>query len=105
MSDTPNGAKPEASTPGLKTSMMGRTKVHWDDAGMQSTYANVCNVATTREEFMLLFGMSRAWTSHAEEVTVDIKNRVLLSPFAAKRMLALLTKTVEEYEKAYGSLD
>lgn len=88
-----------------KTSMMGRTKVTWDDASMVTTYANVSNVATTREEFMLLFGVSQAWTNQTDEVTVELKNRVLLSPFAAKRFLLLLAKTVEEYEKANGSLD
>ena len=87
-----------------KTTMIGRTKVHWDDSRMRSSYANVCNVATTREEIMLLFGTSQAWSKVAEEVTVELSDRIILNPFAAKRLMTMLGKTLEEYEKAYGSL-
>jgi len=89
-----------------KTSMMGRTKVTWDDAKMRTTYSNVCNVATTREEIMLLFGTSQAWSgSNVEEVTVELSDRLLLNPVAAKRLLLLLSKSIENYEQTYGSLD
>ncbi len=37
-------------------------KVRWDDSNMKSTYANVCNVAGTREEIVLLFGMNQPGT-------------------------------------------
>ncbi len=43
-----------------KTSIVGRTKITWDDSKMRSVNANVANVATTREEVMLLFGTSQA---------------------------------------------
>jgi hypothetical protein len=33
-------------------------KIRWDDSQMQSSYANVCNVASTREEVVLLFGVN-----------------------------------------------
>jgi hypothetical protein len=88
-----------------KTSMVGRTKVTWDDRQMRSVYANVANVATTREEVMLLFGTSQAWTNQAEEVTVALSDRLIMNPFAAKRLLVLLARTLQEYEKNYGSLD
>ena len=32
-------------------------KIKWDDSNMRSGYANVCNVTSTREEVVLLFGM------------------------------------------------
>ena len=37
------------------------TKVRWDDSKMTSTYANVCNVSSTREEVTLLFGTNQSW--------------------------------------------
>lgn len=94
----------QKSSAGGKSSMVGRTKVNWDDSKMRSAYANVCNVATTREEVMLLFGTSQAWSSGAEEVTVELSDRLILNPHAAKRLLLLLSKTLEEHEKAYGAL-
>ncbi|HWL82969.1 MAG TPA: DUF3467 domain-containing protein [Roseomonas sp.] len=89
---------------GLKTTISGQTKIKWDDSKLRTTYANVCNVATTREEVMVLFGTSQAWMGSTEEVTVALTDRVLLNPHAAKRLAAMLNKTIEEFEKAYGSL-
>jgi hypothetical protein len=79
-------------------------KVKWDDSNMKSSYANVCNVASTREEVVLLFGMHQAWQSGQKEVTVQLSDRVVLSPFAAKRLVALLANVVAEYEKRFGTL-
>jgi hypothetical protein len=71
---------------------------------MKSSYANVCNVTSTREEVVMLFGMHQAWQSGQKEVTVQLTERIVLSPFAAKRMLNLLGNVVAEYEKRFGSL-
>jgi hypothetical protein len=104
-SDTPGNdpvGNPDLSH---KTSMVGRTKITWDDRQMRSVYANVANVANTREEIMFLFGTSQAWTNQAEEVTVALSDRVIMNPFAAKRLLVLLARTLQEYEKNFGSLD
>ena len=88
----------------LTSTMVGRTKINWDDSKMKSTYANVCNVAATREEVMLLFGTSQAWTNNVDEVTVELGERLILNPFAAKRLLLQLAKTLDDYEKMYGTL-
>ena len=40
-------------------------KIRWDDTSMKSSYANFCNVASTREEVVLLFGMNQALASRA----------------------------------------
>jgi len=47
-------------------------KVRWDDSGMKSSYANVCNVASTREEVTLLFGTNQTWHAGMEEVSVRL---------------------------------
>ena len=33
-----------------------QVRVRYDDSSMTNTYANVCNVSSTREEMTLLFG-------------------------------------------------
>jgi hypothetical protein len=78
-------------------------KVTWDDTQMRTSYANVCNVAGTREEVALLFGTNQTGLN-AQEVSVRLSDRVILSPFAAKRLAALLNNVVAEYEKRFGSL-
>ena len=80
-------------------------KIKWDDTNMRSIYANVANVAGTREEIVLLFGMNQAWHSGQKEVTVQLTDRIVLSPFAAKRLAVLLQNVIRDYESRYGELD
>lgn len=80
-------------------------KIHWDDQGMESSYANVCNVASTREEIILFFGLNQNWQGGQKEVTVKLSDRVILSPFAAKRLMALLGNALREYETRFGPLE
>ncbi len=94
---------------GAASEMSGTTnpnlpKVKWDDSNMKSSYANVCNVTSTREEVVLLFGMHQAWQSGQKEVTVQLTDRIVLNPFAAKRLVGLLGNLVTEYEKRFGPL-
>jgi hypothetical protein len=77
---------------------------NWNDSQMKSSYANVCNVTSTREEVVLLFGMHQAWQGGQREVTVQLSDRVVLSPFAAKRLVTLLNNVVGEYENRFGKL-
>ena len=87
------------------TQTIGQTKVVWDDSNMRSVYANVSNVAGGREEIVLLFGMNQAWHAGQEEVKVHLTDRIVLSPFAAKRLSILLNNVIGDYEKRYGTMD
>lgn len=79
-------------------------KIRWNDKNMRNTYANVCNVSSTKEEVTLLFGTNQAWRQGQEEVAIELSDRIMMSPYAAKRMQQLLTNVVDEYEKRFGSL-
>jgi hypothetical protein len=92
-----------AVTPEEKTEQTS-VQLRWDDSKMKSTYANVCNVNSTREEMTLLFGTNQAWQTGQSELVVELTNRVILNPFAAKRLLIVLGNVVKEYEKRYGEL-
>lgn len=89
--------------PGVQTRESG-FNVRWDDTAMRSNYANVCNVAGTREEVVLLFGVNQSWNSAQKELVVQLLEKVILSPFAAKRLNMLLTRVLREYETRYGQL-
>jgi len=80
-------------------------KVKWDESGMKTAYANVCNVASTREEFTLLFGTNQTWSAEQKEVSINLSDRIIMSPYAAKRLAMLINNVVTEYEKRWGSLD
>lgn len=95
----PEAAK--AATPDSAT-----TRVVWDDSNMATAFANVINVLTTREEFTLLFGTNQTWNSlNSRDLTVRLSNRVVLSPYAAKRLATLLNVRVQEYESRFGTLN
>jgi hypothetical protein len=79
--------------------------VKFDDAGITNAYANVCNVSSSREEVVLVFGTNSAWERDASEVRVKLNSRVILSPFAAKRLALLLDAVVKQYEARFGAMD
>jgi len=58
----------------------------------------------TREEIMLLFGANQAWHGGQKEVTVVLSDRIVLNPYAAKRLMSLLQQGLKEYESRYGEL-
>ena len=89
---------------GVSAQAGAQPKIVWGDSGMRSVYANVSNVAGGQEEIVLLFGMNQAWHAGQKEVKVQLTDRVVLSPFAAKRLSILLTNVLQDYEKRYGTL-
>ena len=97
--------KETGAAAGGQSQTVGQTKIVWDDSNMRSVYANVSNVAGGREEIVLLFGMNQAWHAGQKEVNVQLTDRVVLSPFAAKRLSLLLSAVVADYEKKFGTLE
>ena len=95
------GAEGAADTQGAPEG----TRIKWDDSGMKSSYANVCNVTSTREELVMLFGMNQAWNRGQKEVTSHLTDRIIVSPYAAKRLSMLLQGVVSEYEKRFSTLN
>jgi len=81
-----------------------QTTIRWDGSKMVSSYANVCNVSSSREEMTLLFGTNQSWHAAQRELTVELSNRIILNPFAAKRLAILLGNTVREYEARFGEI-
>lgn len=104
MADTPPGTGP-APIDTTTAEQVVNTKVNWDDSKMATTFANVVNVLVTREELTLLFGINQTWnTAESKELTVQLSNRIVLTPYAAKRLLTLLTARMRDYEDRLGPL-
>jgi hypothetical protein len=83
----------------------GGIKINWDAAQMKTSYANVCNVSSTREEVTLLFGTNQTWQTGQKELTVNLSERIILNAYAAKRLSLLLSGIVKEYEARFGELN
>mgnify|MGYP000479906290 CR=1 FL=1 len=78
--------------------------VNWNTSSLHSSYANFCSANSTREEVVLNFGVNKTWDRRGSQVEVELNHRIMLSPFAAKRLAELMSKLVNEYEARYGSL-
>lgn len=79
--------------------------VNWDDSEMKTSYANVVNAAGTREELTLFFGTNRTWNPVGRDrFHVSLSDRIVLNPYAAKRLWTLLGAVLQEYEKRFGTL-
>jgi hypothetical protein len=73
---------------------------------MRTTYANVVNASSTREEVSVFFGTNMTWSlTDKREFNVKLSDRVVLSPFAAKRLTILLQAILKEYETRFGRLE
>lgn len=94
----------EETKPAKAEQAAATPKVIWDDSKMHTSYANVCNVLGTREEIMLLFGANQAWHGGQKDITVLLSDRIVLNPYAAKRLMQLLGQGLKEYETRYGEL-
>jgi hypothetical protein len=96
----------EPSTPAPAPAADARpSAVQWNDRAMATHFANVVNVQSTREQVDLFFGTNQTWNvSENPVVTVDLTNRIILTPFAAKRLLTVLGNVLREYENRHGPL-
>ena len=99
---TPNDADDAPVAPAAPT----LPKVSWDDTKMVTTFANAVNVLATREELTLLFGSNQTWNAaELRELTIQLTNRIVLNPHAAKRLLILLSARVRDYEQRFGTIN
>lgn len=89
--------KPQGERPKLP-------RVNWDQTKMKTTYANVCNVSSTREEVSVLFGTNQTVNVAQNGITVELSDRIILNPYAAKRLVHILTGVLQQYEATFGPL-
>lgn len=83
-----------------------RRSIEWIETAMTTHFANVVNVQGTREQVDLFFGTNRTWSGSTEGgVTVELSNRIILTPLAAKRLATVLTNVLREHESRYGTLN
>mgnify|MGYP003700646441 CR=1 FL=1 len=82
------------------------SRLVWDDSQMTSSYANAVNVVSTQEEVMLFFGTNQTWDASQGErkVSVQLSDRIILNPLAAKRLATMLNGVLQQYEERFGKL-
>ena len=99
-----NGQTAEAPAANVAEATQAVPRIRWDDSRMQSAYANVCNVASTQEEVVLMFGINQAWHAGQPEIPIQLSSRLIISPHVAKRLALLLNNVLREHEARFGPL-
>jgi hypothetical protein len=91
--------------PVLGNGEAGNPSVIWDDSAMVTHFANVVSIQSTLEQVDLFFGTNKTWNLAGErQVKVELTDRVILGPHAAKRLWLALGGVLKEYESRYGAL-
>jgi hypothetical protein len=94
-----------ADAPAQAPATDAQVKIKWDTNSLKSSYCNFCNANSTREEVVLNFGVNQTWDRGiGGELEMQLLHRIILSPFAAKRLHDLLGRLVGEHETRYGAL-
>jgi len=103
---TPSAPEVTKAGDSARNGSHAQVPVKWTTTNLTSSYANFCNANSTREEVVLNFGVNKSWERGPQQNGLDIElnHRIVLSPFAAKRLSALLQQLMKEYETRYGAL-
>ena len=121
MADKPTSGKPSATAGSTKTqssagdageaapsaqvdSQQPRVRVEVTDKDAVCSYANFCRVTGTPEELILDFGLN-AQPYGVPSEPVEVKQRIVLNYFTAKRTLQALSLSVQRHEQAFGVLE
>lgn len=79
-------------------------RVEVTDKNAISLYANFCRVTGTPEELILDFGLN-AQPFGVPTEPVEVKQRIVVNYYTAKRMLQALHMSVQRHEQAFGVLE
>ncbi len=91
----------DASQPSNAAQRQQQT-IEIDDSSVVAGYANFCRIANTPEELILDVGLN---VDPSGQVAVKLSHRIILNHFTAKRLLATLSMSSQQYEKSFGVLE
>lgn len=95
----------KAETPSNDPAQVSGSQVAFNTDNLKSTYCNVCNGSSTREEVVINFGVNDSWDMNRTKIEVDLEHRIVMSPHAAKRLADMMNRLISEHEQRYGKLE
>ncbi len=100
--DTPDA--PAEATPQQAPAQQARQQIEINDDAAISCYANFCRVTGTPEELIVDFGLNPQPVGVPTE-PINVKQRIIVNHFTAKRLLAALSASVQRHEAVFGVLE
>lgn len=99
-----SAAAGEKAMPINSSATIPPSQVKFETSNVKSSYCNVCNGSSTREEVVVNFGVNDSWDQGTQQLQVKLEHRIVMSPHAAKRLRDMLVRLVDEHETRYGAL-
>ena len=100
--------KPEVDAPEVEASKpeaaSQRVPLQVNDVNAIACYANFCRVTGSPEELIIDFGLNPQPVGIPKE-PIEVKQRVILNFYTAKRLLAALQMSVQRHEAVFGVLE
>lgn len=75
-----------------------------NDANAIACYANFCRVTGSPEELIIDFGLNPQPVGMPKD-PIEVKQRIIVNFFTAKRLLAALQMSVQRHEAVFGVLE
>tara|TARA_R110002049_G_scaffold4601_3_gene31782 strand:+ start:45827 stop:46237 length:411 start_codon:yes stop_codon:yes gene_type:complete len=94
--------KPAAAE--AQTQAQQPVQVQVEDQGALATYANFCRVTGSPEELIIDFGLNPQPVGVPKD-PIQVKQRIIVNFFTAKRLLAALQMSVARHESVFGVLE
>ncbi len=103
---SPEAKKPAAAAPAepAQTQAQQPVQVQVNDENCMATYANFCRVTGSPEELIIDFGLNPQPIGVPKD-PIQVKQRIIVNFFTAKRLLAALQMSVARHESVFGVLE
>jgi len=92
----------QAQAPAAQAQQMVQVQV--EDGGAIALYANFCRVTGSPEELIIDFGLNPQPVGIPKD-PIQVKQRIIVNYYTAKRLLAALNMSVQRHEAVFGVLE
>jgi hypothetical protein len=79
-------------------------QVQVDDSNVIALYSNFCRVTGSPEELIIDFGLNPQPVGVPKD-PIQVKQRIIVNYYTAKRLLAALSMSVQRHEAVFGVLE
>jgi hypothetical protein len=102
--DTEAPEKPAADAKAAQTQQQQPVQVQVNDLEAMACYANFCRVTGSPEELIVDFGLNPQPVGVPKD-PIQVKQRIIMNFFTAKRLLGALQMSVQRHEQVFGVLE
>jgi hypothetical protein len=88
----------------IANAAQNQIQVNVDDTGAHTGYGSQVFIGGSAEEIVLNFAGPLRPTG-PKAATMKVEQRIIMNPWAAKRLAMALNQTMERYEQTYGPLE